>query len=558
MLQHHRGRARMTHAVLQLTKSAGGRLTRTFFAAAAFVLLAAALSPAAEPAVIISVKGFDELLSDVGYLGEVINQPQVGGLAQAIIGQMTGGQGLKGLDGSKPIGAYVTLSPEGQPQDIVVFVPVSDQKAFAATLAILSPNTEKVGELTQYQFQINPNPVFAKAGAKYFFFSPTAESLKETADPAKLVTVPADISIEIDLTKIPDNFKELFLAQTEASANANSNPSQSEAEQKGQEAGAKLFLAGLRRLTMDTARLTLSLDINSKVKATVLDLAFAAKSGTPLAQACAGYAKTVSPFAGLVSKQTVGSYVVSTPLSTDAEGALKLVLDEGEKAGLANLPGEPAAKEAATKMLKRMAELFRMTVLRGRWDQAVVVNAVDGKLQIVSAMKLAKGDQVGQFFEEFVKNTPEAKEHVKLNVTQIGKVKVHAITLPPDEDAQKYFGTGPVHVAVNDDTAVIVLGGDSLATLKGALDRPAAPAKAAAALAPISLRVGMSKILAPLNDFNPSQIPPAIFEQSKSALEGGLDQIALEVTGQPQGLKIRLEVQEGVLRLGAIAATQNP
>jgi hypothetical protein len=241
------------------------------------------------------------------------------------------------------------------------------------------------------------------------------------------------------------------------------------------------------------------------------------------------------------------------PLSSDVEGALKLILDEGEKSGLANLPADAAAKEAVTRLLKRMTELARSTALRGRSDVAVVVNAVGGKLQVVAAMKVAKGDQVGQVFEEFVKNTPEASAHVKLNVAQVGKVKVHAVTLPLDEDAQKYFGSGPAHVASSDDTAVFVLGGDSLTGVKGALDRPAA----SASRAPISLRVGLSKILALVNEFNPSQIPPAILEQSLAALEGGLDQVALEISGQPQALKIRLEVQEGVLRMGAIAAQPN-
>jgi hypothetical protein len=547
----------MTTAALQWTRFAGRRLTRTLFAATALVLLVASVAPAAEPAVVISVKSFDELLADVAYLGEVVNQPQFGGLAQALIGQMTGGQGLKGLDGSKPIGAYVTLSPEGQPKDIVVFVPVSDQKEFAATLAMLSPNAEKVGELTQYQFLGNPNPILGKGGAKHFFFSPTAESLKETADPAKLVTVPADISIEVDLTKIPDSFKEAFLTQVEVGgrANAQNNPSEGESERRGRETGFNVALAGTRRLTVDAARLTLTLDINAKTKAAVLDLAFATKPGTALAKACAGYAKTESPFTGLISRQTVGGYVTSAPLSTEVEAMFNVIVEEGHKGGLSNLPADPAAKEKATQMLKRFAELASSTIQRGRLDQAVVVNAVGGKLQVVGAMKVARGDQVGQALEDFVKNTPVAKAHVKLNVAQIGKAKVHTITLPPDEDAQNYFGTGPVHLAINDDTAVAVLGGDALATLKGVLDRSAAPA--AAARAPISIRIGISKILELINHFNPLQIPPAVLEQSQSALEGGLDQVALEISGKPDVLKIRLEVQEGVLRLGAVAATQN-
>lgn len=524
---------------------------------AALVLLIASASPAAEPAVVVSVKGFDELLADVQYLGDVVNQPQFGGLAQALIAQVTGGQGLKGLDGTKPLGAYVTLSPQGQPQDIVVFVPVADQKEFTATLAMLSPNSEKVGELTSYQFLGNLNPILGKAGARHFFFAQSAEMLKEVADPAKLVTAPADISIEVDMTKVPDGLKELFLVQTEAAAlaRAQNNPSQTEAERKGEEFGRNMSLAGLRRLIMDSGRLTLTLDVNSKVKATVLDLAFAAKPGTKLAQACAGYAQAQNPFTGMVSKETIGSLLLSAPLNSEFAGSLKTVLDEAEKEGLANLPADPAAKELLTGMLKRTMEVLRSTVQSGRLDGAVILNAADGKLQLAGATKLSKGDQVEQVVEDLVKNAPEAEKHVKLNVAQIGKTKVHAIALPPDAQAEKYFGTVPVHAAINDTSAVVVWGGDALATLKGWLDRPAATA--AAKRAPISIRIGISKILALMMELNPSAIPPAVVQQSQQALEGGLDAIALEVTSQSQALKIRLEVQEGVMRLGAIAASQN-
>lgn len=523
-------------------------MTRFLIGATALVLLMAGAAPAAGPAVVISVKGFDELLADVDYLGNVVNHPEFGSLPPALINQLTQGQGLKGLDGSKPLGAYITLSPQGQPQDIVVFVPVKDQKEFAATLEMLAPNPEKMGELTKYQFPSSPNPIIAKAGAKHFFFAPAAEMLKETADPAKLVSVPADISIEVDLTQIPEGLKEMILSQAEASQQIAPVP-------EGQEAGAKLVLAGFRRVLTDGSRLTLSLDINSKAKATVLDLAFSAKSGTPLAQATANYAKSQSPFTGLVTKQTVGSLLLSTPLSADVEAAFKQIVDQGEKEGLAKLPTDPAEKEIATSVLKRSIDVIRSTIQRGRMDHSVVVNAIDGKLQIISASKLAKGDQVGKIIEDIVKAKPEAGAKIKMNVATVGKAKVHAVTMPPDEDAQKYFGTGPAHLAFTDDSAIFVLGGDSLATLKAALEKPAA--SSGAARPPISLRVGLSKVLALANDFNPTNIPPAVFELSKTALEGGFDQVGLEVSSQPQGVKIRLEVQEGVLRLATVVGNQN-
>src|SRR5579872_7353846 len=233
----------MTTALLQTTRSAWRRMTGVIFGAAALVLLVASASPAAEPAIVVSVRSFDELFADVQYLADVVNQA----LPHAVIGHITAGQGFEGLDRSRPIGAYVTLTPQGQPQDIVVFVPVSNQDEFAASLANLSPDSKKDGELTQYQFPGISNPILGKAGARHFFFSSNGQSLKETADPAKLVTATADISMELDLTRIPDSLKEIFLVQVEAgaAANARENPSQTEGERKGHEVAAAVLMAGM-------------------------------------------------------------------------------------------------------------------------------------------------------------------------------------------------------------------------------------------------------------------------------------------------------------------------
>ena len=100
----------------------------------------------------------------------------------------------------------------------------------------------------------------------------------------------------------------------------------------------------------------------------------------------------------------------------------------------------------------------------------------------------------------------------------------------------------------NLDAVVLTAGDDSLSAAVGSLDLKAAKTTRA----PISLRVGLSKLL-PLAD----EADPTILELSKSALEGGRDEIAFEVASQPNGVSIRLEIQEGILKLvGMIGAAR--
>ena len=163
------------------------------------------------------------------------------------------------------------------------------------------------------------------------------------------------------------------------------------------------------------------------------------------------------------------------------------------------------------------------------------------------AMKVVKGKELGKIFEDVIHK--EAKNaQIQLGVSDVKGVRVHAITLPPDSDREKHLGSGPAHLAFAEDAVVLTAGDDSLAAAKSSFEIKTAKTTRA----PISLRVGLSKLL-PLAD----DADPKIVELAKSAFEGGRDEIAFEVASQPKGIKMRIEIQEGVLRLtGLIGAAR--
>ena len=501
---------------------------------------------AAEPAVVVSVKSFNELLTDSQYLGNAVQQPLLGAALPGAVAGFTGGKGLKGLDATKPIGAYLTMSADGQPKDFVIFVPVISQKVFAETLSGLFPDPTTENGLTQYEVPNSPVPVFAKHGAKHFLFAQSPDALKETPDPAKLVKSSADIAIELDLTKIGDGLKEQFLIQTEAgaAATASNNVNATDAERRGEEMGRAIALSAFRRLLMDGDRLSVGFNIDAKAKAVTLDLGFTAKSGTTLAQACASYAKTESPFAALTSKQTIGSFVISTPLSKDSQDIFKLMVEEGEKGGVAAVNADGNVKDSdrktAIEVLTRLTGTLRQSVERGRLDQAVIVNSgASGKLQVLAAMKVVKGKELGKIFEDVIRKDAKNAQ-IKLGVADVKGARVHAITLPPDSDREKHFGNGPAHLGFAEDTVILTLGDDSLTAAKTSFDiKPVATKRA-----PISLRIGLSKLLPLAEDAGPQ-----VMELGKAAFENGHDEVALEVASQPNGAAMRIEIQEGVLRL---------
>ncbi|MBC7815270.1 MAG: hypothetical protein IAG10_00050 [Planctomycetaceae bacterium] len=510
---------------------------------AALLLLASSVI-AAEPAVVVSVKSYSELLTDSQYLGNALRQPVIGLALPGFLAQVTGGKGLKGLETAKPIGAYLTVSSEGQPKDFVVFVPVASEQQFSETLEALLSAPTTTGMTRQYQPKNGGRPIFAKVLPKHFMFAQNAEALTDTADPDKLVKSTADITIEIDLTKIADNLKEGFLTQIEAqTATAElRKPSETEAQRFGREAGQKLSLEAVRRLAMDGERLSLGLNVDAKAKNMSLDLGFTAKPGTALAQACASYAKTESPFANIVSAQTIGSFLISSPLSDTVQATLLQMLANGERAQKEKNQNLPADKlENATRALRNTTDTIRKSIQRGRWDQALAVNSAGaGKIQVLLAVKAANARELAQLFEDVARN----ESAIQFDIAKVGSTRIHSIQLPPDVEREKHLGNGPMFLAFSDESLLFAHGTDSLDALKAALEGKASKTPRA----PISLRVGLSKLL-PLIPNVTSQV----LEHTKSAFAAGNDEIALEIASQPQGATLRLEIQEGILQLIGLA-----
>jgi len=519
-------------------------------AATLSLLLAAAPALGADPALVVSLKSFNELTNDAQYLGTVLNQPQLGAMLPVLVANAAGGQLPKGFDTTRPIVGYVTLSPTGQTDGGALCLPVTNAKDFAAALAAILPDSTKDGDTTTYQIPNSPFPVVGKAGPKYYYLSVLPDALRELPDPEKLTTTKADIAIEVNLARIPDNLKESFLSQGEAAAVLPDSPDLSEDDRRAQELGQKIMLAGVRRLVMDGDRLSVGLNVDTAAKNLALSIGLTSKSGTALAAACSNLSKTESPFGGLISPQTIASLVFSAPLNDEGRKVFDLMIGGFEKGAVQsvqrNQKFSDSDRAANETFFKRLSEMMKQTAGLSRVDQALVVTpAGAGKIQLTSVSKVAKGKQLASLLEEALKkDAARSGSELKLGVATVAGSRVHSVKVP--DDGKSPFGDRLAHFVVTPELAVVVAGGDSLVALRKALE-----AKPAKTPAPIALRVKLANLLPTLP---PASALPA--EITQSALADGRDEVNLEIAGQTTGTKIRLEIQEGVLKLIGLAASQ--
>ena len=527
----------------------------------------APLTLAADPAIVVSVKSVEELLDDVTYIGEVIDKPDIGETFNALIGQMTQGKGLIGVDQTRPVGGFLVITEQGQPMPPVVFIPVKSEKQFTELLGMFFPEISKTKSgLVTLKGPLLSFPVVGKFQDGYFFASQTAPALIDLPAPADFVNAKADIAVELLLSKIPEPLKQAFLQQVAVTAeNAVDRPSEP-AEALGYDLGRKLALDSMISTVTDGDRLTLALNIDAEEGKFALDLGVSAVVGTNMAKSLAVYGQEGSKFAELLPADSLMTLTFATPLSQDIGDALgKLMEVAGEQAqaeiendaNLKTAAEKKVAKDIATELLSVMSATFKA----GRIDFAVAVGGESEEdMTVLAFAKIVAGNKVNGIVDrlaaELKKESPKS-EGLKFNVATIGTAKIHEATPSEEKEATNPI-KGPVYLGIGDDFLLISGGGESLETAKASAAKLVAgkavgirpKSRTAKSRAPISLRMKLSKALALSKNLDADTIA----EAQETYKDGG-DEIAIEITAGKNSIQLHLEIEDGVLELGSSLAS---
>ena len=81
-----------------------------------------------KPIAALAVASYDDLVSDVNFVGGLVERPKLGALLDGVVALFTQGKGLAGVDKTRPWGLIVQASGEENFTGHV-FVPVTDFKA---------------------------------------------------------------------------------------------------------------------------------------------------------------------------------------------------------------------------------------------------------------------------------------------------------------------------------------------------------------------------------------------------------------------------------------------
>lgn len=257
---------------------------------AALVVVLATLAPAQAQVGVLSIKSFDDLMSDTQYVLTLAGQEDRAKQLEGLFGALTGGKRLQGIDTKKPLGIYVAEFKEdtgGQPP-VVIFVPITKQEEFLDLLkgAGMEPSKPEKG-VYSLDTPVGQT-VYLKFENSYVYGAVDAELLKsKLPDPAKFLPAVNKknlIAFTTRVDQLPADQKKKAIASLDEQLDKDKEKKEGETDDQH-----KLRLAASKAVRdfavmfLEQGQdLALSFNVDRAANALALDVSANGKSGTNL------------------------------------------------------------------------------------------------------------------------------------------------------------------------------------------------------------------------------------------------------------------------------------
>ena len=543
------------------------------------LLLAGSASRAAaqgdmKPILVVSLAGYQRIMDDLAFVGKLSDSPDLAKNLEGMIAFFTQGQGLAGLDKTKPWG--IAASTDGLSFQLLGFIPVTDLKKLLDALSGFRGDPDEENGIYKLQAPGLPIPLYIKSENGYAFISQDSAGLGSLPkDPTKLLgglDKQYDVAIRLSVQNIPEVFRQLAIDQIKMGVEGSLEQAPGESDEQFEQRSK------MTQQQMDTMvttlneldELTLGLSIDEAARRTYLDLSMTAAEGTPTAKQMASLPAPPSKFAGFIQPGAVATLHINSKANPENTDQSLVMINSLRSQILSQLDdqdfGSDQIKSTIKDVVGQVIDVLQDTVKGGVINGGAVVVG-DGPFTLAGGGFVTDGaklEGVVKKLADLAKNEPGfPADALKLNADKHKGVVFHTLTVdvPDDDDSsamiKQLIGEKAVlTVATGKQSAFLAIGEKGVETIKKVIDKSEGVTETTDK--PMELTVSLAPVLKLL-----SQAPdanPILGAMATTLKESGKDKIQL--TSQPikNGALYRLEAEEGILKiLGAavrLAAAQ--
>jgi len=524
----------------------------------------------------VSIGGVDRILADVGVLSEMAGKKDAGKMVEVMLKLFTQGKGLVGLDRERPWG--VLIGTDGHEVGGCAFVPVTDLKKLMVLAGKLSKDKIKVLDDGVYEIDGRHKKVYVQETHKGWAFIVDDPGIFEyvPADPAAEMAgldQKYDVAVRLFPGNIPAKHRKKILAEMRKHAERQMARHEARGKHDDEHLQAirkiigRKMLQDWQQVARDVEEITFGWKLDEDAANGALEASMIARKGSPTAKFLAGADKVRTAFGGLQLPDAVFSARCSGAHPPLNDKDLDAVIDAMRARAYAKVECKAESseeKKVGRQIVDGFLDVFKSTAATGKIDAAVSLRLDKDAVTYVAGRYVADGPKLEATINDLVaavrKKHPKCVgKAVKLGTKKVRDVNFHVASFPIPEKCPRHDdmveAVGKrftLVLGIGDEAVYVAAGRDAAKTLKKAIG--ASKKAGRSPVPPASFTLDLGK-LAELATHCPKEKVSATAEKVLEIFKAakGNDQIRGELLPIKRGLKYRLELDEGLLRLMATA-----
>ena len=504
---------------------------------------------APEPAVVISIAKFDEQMNDVNYLLTASGFAQMKFMAGAMIKGYT-----KGLDSERDAGVMLFLNEDSEEPDVLGFVPVDDIDEMLDVISGFAEVDEGEDVTTIVTDDGQEMMIREKDGVA--FFSNKSDMLAELPDePGKLLgDLPSkyNLSAKLFAQRIPQKMRDQVLDLIRESSEDTFDNFDDDVKAEFQKKNLEMQIKQMEMLFRDSDSVIIGMTADEKSKALVMDIDFTALPDTQLAERMAiSKESDKSRFTGFLLDGAAFTQNAIARVHPDDAEQYATMLQDLQKAGIKELDQEADLTEEELNQVKKsvgeLVDVINGTLEEGLIDGGAVLMLEEGSINFAAGGQISDPQKLEGTIKDLVVMAEEKmgeEIEVNLNSGSHKNVTLHEVVLQiPDEEEEMRDAFGDqitVVVGIGKKEAYLGAGSNPVALLKKAMDSESETKD--------MMQYNLN--IAPILKFTASmEGDPNVEAMAKALEEAGNDRIQMTSNLIENGMKMRFEMQDGILGL---------
>ena len=518
-----------------------------------------------KPVAVVAFAGYEELMKDINFIGELGDQKGASDMIDQFVQLFTQGKGLAGFDKTKPIGAIIQT--DGQMPSGAICLPVSNVNALLDVAKGMGVTVDDMGDGISQIKSPQGAGVFMKTVGSWALLSmaPTMfEGLPE--DPATLfasLVKEYDVAAKVIVKDLPEANRQQAIELMSQGGQARF-PNESDEDYAERQKGFEAQLAQMKDFINDLDNVVVGIKIDNDKKNAFFDFAYTALPGTKLAKQIADNSKVTTNFAGFSKPEAAINVQFASATSGADVTQIQQMIETARAKGSAAIEKtskiDDGSKAKAKEALEDFLAAFQKTLEGGVTDGGASLELGDNSMSLVAGAYVADSQKVLDGIKKYAELETTELPKVELDAETVGDVKFHNVTykIPAgDEKAKKLLSeNGEMIVGVGKNAVYFAVGADPVAAVKAAIAASAKSPKKA--VMPFEMTIGLKQALEFAKSVADDDKKP-LFENLAEAVDSadsGSDHVRL--VGEPikNGIRTRLELQEGVLKAIGRGASQ--